>query len=483
VTSRAQTRWAAGLVAGAVVLAYANSLHGPFIFDDPSSITRNATIVDPTNWRAILRTPHFTVTAEGRPVLNASLAFNYALGGAAVVGYHLFNLGVHLAAALTLFGILLRVGPKLDRASACPPKPWRKGTVCTAAAIAILWAVHPLQTESVTYTVQRAESMMGLFYFLTLYGLIGVAERQEAGRPYGGFAALSIAACWLGMGTKEDMVSAPVIAWLFDRAFLAGDFRSALRRRGALYAALALSWVFLAYLIWSTGGNRGGSVGFNVKVQTYEYWLTQFPALVYYLRATFWPHPLIFEYGTFWIVHLREVWWQALLVSGLIAAAVWALWRRPAAGVAGALAFAVLAPTSLAPGTTQMIVEHRMYLPLAALLALLLFPARRAWPRATLATAGVLALAGIVLTWQRNAEYRDAVGLWELTVEQRPNNVLGHTMLAQVLDEEGRFDEARVHVERALQLNPHFKLAQDELKRNHTESERARNGVVSGARD
>jgi len=493
VTSRTQTVWTGALVAVMVGLAYANSLHGPFIFDDPSSITGNATIRHLTDWRAILRTPHFTVTAEGRPVLNLTLALNYAIGGTSVLGYHLFNLAVHLAATLTLFGLLRRIGPKDE---------W------IAAAIAVVWAVHPLQTESVTYIVQRAESLMGLFYWLTLYGLVRAAEigwsatsgcagpdrvscpsttRKDAGRAAWGFAALSVAACWLGMATKEDMVSAPLIALLLDRTFLAGSFRAALQRRGAYYGALALSWLLLAYLIASTGGNRGGSVGFNLKIQTYEYWLTQFPAVIYYLRAVFWPHPLIFEYGTFWIRHLQDVAWQAALVGALVGGTIWALWRRPALGLAGAFFFALLAPTSLAPGTTQMIVEHRMYLPFAAVLAALGFagvgrfrlnprrtpaqPGRGArWSRRlTLAVAGLFALVCLVLTRRRNDDYRDAVGLWQLTVRQRPDNVLAHTMLGQVLDEAGRRDEAKEHFERALQLNPQFKLAQQGLQKVLTE--------------
>jgi tetratricopeptide (TPR) repeat protein len=258
------------------------------------------------------------------------------------------------------------------------------------------------------------------------------------------------------MATKEDMVSAPLIALLLDRTCLAGSFRAALQRRGAYYGALALSWLLLAYLIASTGGNRGGSVGFNLKIQTYEYWLTQFPAVIYYLRAVFWPHPLIFEYGTFWI-------------------------SRPAWGLIGAFFFALLAPTSLAPGTTQMIVEHRMYLPLAAVLAGLGFGGARWARRPTLVVAGLFALVCLVLTWRRNDDYRDAIGLWQLTVQQRPDNVLAHTMLGQVLDEAGRPEEAKEHFDRALQLNPQFKLAQKGLQKVATEL--APNGVVSGPRD
>ena len=105
-----------------------------------------------------------------------------------------------------------------------------------ALAIALLWAVHPLQTESVTYIVQRAESLVGLFYLLTLYCFIRGAGGSA--RPVCWYAGSALA-CLLGMASKEVMVSAPLIVLLYDRAFLAGSFREAWRRRWGLYLALA----------------------------------------------------------------------------------------------------------------------------------------------------------------------------------------------------------------------------------------------------
>src|SRR5580704_18515542 len=82
-----------------------------------------------------------------------------------------------------------------------------------AADIALLWAIHPLQTESVTYVSQRAESLVGLFYFLTLYCFIRGESSARAGCWYGG----AVLACLLGMASKEVMASAPLIVLLFDR--------------------------------------------------------------------------------------------------------------------------------------------------------------------------------------------------------------------------------------------------------------------------
>ena len=145
------------LIITAGICAYHNSFHGPFILDDGVSILENPQIrhLWPI-WKAL--SPSAKSLVGGRPIVNFSLALNYALGGLNVWGYHAFNLTIHILAALTLFGVVRRtfLGPVL----------WaRFGTSgeWIALALAVLWTVHPLQTEAVTYISQRCESLMGLF--------------------------------------------------------------------------------------------------------------------------------------------------------------------------------------------------------------------------------------------------------------------------------------------------------------------------------
>ena len=149
-------------------LAYSNSFTGSYFHGDVGSILENPTIRRLWPIWQPLSPPHADqiavgLTVEGRPFLNLSLAINYALGGYRVWGYHALNLTVHLLAGLTLFGI---VRSTLQQ----PALRERFGAAANelALATAVLWTVHPLQTESVTYIIQRAESIMGLFYLLTL---------------------------------------------------------------------------------------------------------------------------------------------------------------------------------------------------------------------------------------------------------------------------------------------------------------------------
>ena len=480
--ARARIVLALAALTCAVLVAYANSFSGPFIFDDPSSIVANPTIRH-LSWEALFP-PNASVTVQGRPVLNFSLALNYAISGNGVWSYHALNVGIHLLAAFTLFGLVRRTLLALNAPSSTP-----NPATGVAFATALLWAVHPLQTESVTYTIQRAESLMGLFFLLTFYCFArGVTARQtdchplddngqnayegksgvchpiddkQVGRARAIWFSLSVASCALGMATKEVTVVAPLLVWFYDRAFVSGTFREALRRHRWCYAGLAATWLLLAALVLSTGGDRGGSFGNGMAWWAYP--LTQFQAVTRYLALAVWPRPLVFEYGTYWVTSAADVIPWMLPVVGLLTATVFALVRRPALGFLGAWFFGILAPTALAPGTTQMIVEHRMYLPLAAIAAVFTL-ALHAWlkSRALIAASTVAVLLALG-TFARNADYRSEAAIWGDTVEQRPDNPLAHQMLALALEREGDTAGALAHYEAALKLKPNFALAHDTL--------------------
>ena len=336
---------------------------------------------------------------------------------------------------------------------------------------------------------------MGLFYLLTLYGFVRYAEAGSS-IPPAKWARCSIVACGLGMATKEVMVSAPVMVLLYDRAFVAGSFRAAWRERRRFYAGLAAGWILLSLCLLRGGGNRGGSVGLGVGGSWWDYASTQFEAIGRYLLLSVWPHPLVFEYGAFKVQHASEVLPWAVIVLPLVAGTLWALWRRPAIGFLGAWFFAMLAPTSLVPGTSQMIVEHRMYLSLAAVVVLTvcvgylltarlsrpsfrpadtaagqtqtLPPAQSpsAWQRSTAIFLAFVLLVGAGfgwLTFARNAVYRTGLGLWLDTVAKRPGNPMAHYMLGEALLGAGRLAEARHHLEEATRLHSQFSLALERL--------------------
>jgi tetratricopeptide (TPR) repeat protein len=450
--------------------AYANTFHVPFIFDDLYTVVNNPSIrrLWPV-WNA-LSPPHAGgTTVIGRPVLNFTLAVNYALSGVTPWGYHAVNLAIHILAGLTIFGIVRQtlLQPALRE---------RFGAAANelALATAVLWAVHPLQTESVTYLSQRAESLMGLLYLLTLYGFI----RGTASPSAGPWFLFSIVACLLGMATKEVMVSAPLMVLLYDRTFVSGSFREAWRRRRSLYLALGGTWILLAYLV-ATAGGRGGTAGFGVKILWWQYALTQTCAITHYLRLSVWPHPLVFDYGTDVVTDMWQAAPCAVPIALLVIGTAISLWRWPVVGFVGCWFFAILAPSSsFVPVATQTVAEHRMYLPLLAIVAVTLAAAWRAcrnistrfnWPASNVrvwpetAIALTLAIALAVTTFQRNAQYRSAQSIWADVVAKRPHNARAESCLAVALVDEGKLTEAIDLFHQALRANPRYGLGHSDL--------------------
>ncbi len=398
------------------MLTYANALGHPFIFDDAGTVVDNPTI------RAIgsslLGGPAQTATA-GRPLVNLSLALNYALGGLSPWGYHLFNLGVHIACALVLFALLRRVctWPRLSS--------WMGGRATGAAsAIALLWTMHPLTSEVVNYVTQRTEGLMALLLLVTLYCGVRALEAAPAR-----WQAASVAACAAGMLCKESMAVAPLLMLLLDATCSSGSPVAAIRRRPAYYGALAATWLLLALLI--VEGPRWRSAGFSSGVSSWTYLLNQPGMIVRYLRLAVAPFGLVLDYGEPVLTTLGAVWPAALMVIALLAATVAAWFVAPPLALLGTWFFITLAPTSsFLPIATEVGAERRMYLPLIALITLAVVGAMQALRRletesmrqnvargAVAAVCVVLAL----LTVGRNREYSTTLGLWQTVVERWPN--------------------------------------------------------------
>jgi tetratricopeptide (TPR) repeat protein len=431
---------AAALVAALAFAAYLPSFSAPFVFDDTVSIGDNPSI----RHLASSLIPPADTTVSGRPVLNLSLALDHAAGGTALWVYHATNLAIHVLAALALLGIVRRT--------------LQERSLPVALSVALIWVVHPLNTESVTYVIQRAESLMGLLYLATLYFFIR-GSTSGGSKPRVWFA-LCILACFLGMGTKEVMATAPLIVLLYDRTFLAGTFASALRARGKVYLGLAASWLLLGNLVLSTHG-RTGTVGFGAGVSPLEYAQTQLWAVAHYLRLSLWPSPLVFDYGR----GLSPLSWgtlpSALVTLGLLASTVWALVKRPALGFLGTFFFAILAPSSsFIPVVTETVAEHRMYLPLVSVVTLAVVALSRVLGRGFLPVCGALAAVLLALTWRRNETYQDAEGLWRSAVSARPLNERAHNNLGYILAAKpGGLDEAISEYNEALRLSPVYAQA------------------------
>ncbi len=430
---------AAAVIGAAAWAAYAGSFSAPFVFDSNLVVVNNPTI---RHLATALQPPHNGSTVEGRPLVNLSLALNYALSGTRVGSYHAFNLAVHILCGWTLLGVVRRT----------LPGPGRR-RLAVAFAAALLWTVHPLQTESVTYVAQRAEALAALFYLLTLYGFI---RGLSGGRLW---SALSFLSCLAGVYTKETVVSAPVVALLYDRTFVSGSFAEAWRRHKAIFLALAATWIPLAFLVLGAA-NRSGTAGLGTDFPWLRYIQVQVYAVPHYLRLALWPTPLVFDYGRA-AVELGPAWLfsLALLAVLVIGTGVAVCAREPVTrglGFLGAWFFAILAPTCLIPVATQTMAEHRMYLPLAALTVggALLLARSGLRPLGLVAVSGLIATGLAAGTLARNRAYRSELSLWSDTVAKRPGNDRAYNNLGNAYFVAGRIPEAVASYEQALRLHP-----------------------------
>jgi Tfp pilus assembly protein PilF len=501
------------LIIAVGLFAYAGSFRGLFVLDEQSAI------IDNPNIRSLgtsLSAPA-EVGLGGRPVASLSFAINYALAPDAsrdyfappppgypreawealyrnLWGYHGTNLAIHLLAALAVFGIVRRTltGTRM--------RPLVGGAATILALIvAALWVAHPLNTSAVTYVAQRVESLMGLFYLASFYCAIRAGEPVSASDAPGPALArgrrlwviASVAACALGVGTKEVIVTLPIVLVLYDLVFLnpqSGRMGDVWRRRWPLYAGLAGTWVLSAVLVASAP--RAASVGVGLGWSPWLYLQTQAGVIVHYLRLVFVPWPLVFDYEWPAARTLGEVLPYATPLVVLFGLTVWALVRRHPLGFPGASVFLILAPSSsVLPIVTEIAAEHRMYLPLAAIIGTVVvgsWVGIRRWFRpqaggrhppaasgrrsrheagwfgvdplaAAVLTLAVLAIAGCaLLTRARNLDYQSEERLWTDTVVKRPSNARALANLAVVLTGQGRTADAEPYLRRALAIRPDY---------------------------
>ena len=538
VSNRLSTGVVALLLAAAGAWAYSTSFAGVFVLDDKFAIADNPNIKKLWPLTSSMSAPDES-PVSARPIASLTLAINYALaaddvrdvlspGGPSappdvrerflrnVWGYHLFNLLVHVLAALALFGVIRRTlsSPRLRR---------RFGAVATPLAFSasLIWIVHPLLTDAVTYVVQRTELLMGLFFFLTLYGSIRAGEPATGATARRLWTTAAIVSCAFGMGSKQTMVTAPIIVWLWDWIFAfnpdlgpripdPGDVPVfARRRRRWLYGGLASTWIILTILVSIERWPH--SIGFAREGWTpWTYLLTQSGVIVHYVRLAIIGSPLSLDYDGWPMARsvVEVARYGVPIVVVLIATGVAIVQRHPW-GFVGAWFFATLAPSSsVLPLATEIAAERRMYLPLASLVVaavVFAYLVGEKLLRLTVADLRRRRLAGVALTiivvsgvaaalgsatHARNRDYWSDERIWEDTVEKRPNNprarvsygidlqaagrlgdaerelreavrlketsASAHANLGPILCATGRLNECIVHLTRALEIDPDY---------------------------
>jgi len=444
------------LAAGA--MAFQNCTAGTFLLDDVSGILQDEAI---HSVGAMWETTGLPGPLKPRSLVRWSLAVNYHFGANNPWGYHVVNLCVHLFAGLLLYDLLRRT-------LLLESMPQRVGarSALLAFCIALIWLVHPLQTASVTYIIQRLEAMMGLLFLACIYALL---RGSQSARPWPWYLA-SLVACWMGMAAKEVMIAAPLVALTYDRVFLATRFQEILRRRGALYLGFALAAACLigAYaddlLAAQEAPGRSPTRLSTANPTRAEFLRTQPEVILHYLRLCFWPDRLCLDYH--WQAAMPvEAIAPAAIVLVMIAASVVGFWFWPKAAFLGWAFFVVLMPSS-SFWPMDVAFEHRMYLPLVSVVTasvLVTFvvldrifarPAR--WgptmrDGVLLTTVMSVAVALAVRTYLRNGDYRSPLRMWRNVLKTSWHNARAHSNLGVALEKIGRDEDAIVHYRLAIE--------------------------------
>ncbi len=473
------------LIAALACIIYSNTFSVPFHFDDKLNIVDNAFIKDIKN---------FWPPAAARWFGYFTFALNYRFNGLDTTGYHAVNLAIHILNSFLVYWLVLLI---FKTAFFTSPVRNFEGSeqsrgITTALLAALLFAAHPVQTQAITYIVQRFASLATLLYLLSLtaYGQARLLSFKGANRPGNRMNVIaqsilyvvSFLSAVLAMKTKEISFTLPVVIILYEFSFFGGAKQPSLRdlhRRKILYFLpfLLTSLIIPLTLIRSATGWKNLFSVFTAtnEISRHDYLLTQFRVLVTYLRLLFFPlnQTADYDYTVYRSFFDAAVLFSVLLLASLCGLAVFLSLRSRSTFQTGrVIAFGIFwffitlsVESSIIP-IADVIYEHRLYLPSAGIFiaaaAAGVSGAHMAQKRHRLAFSALIAAGGLIIivfstsTFLRNRVWSSETGLWQDVIEKHPANVRAHSMLGILYQRNRLLNEAIEEYVKAVTLKPSY---------------------------
>jgi len=430
------------LLAVTTILAYQPAWHGGFIWDDDAYVTNNELLTAPDGLRRIW----FSLDSPSQyfPLVYTMFRFERAWWGLSPTGYHVINLVLHIANALILWSLLARLRV---------PGAWLAGAI---------FALHPVQVETVAWITERKNVLMGLFFLLTIRAWVEFVDKQTKHRWF--FYVLALLLYALALFSKTTACTLPaallLILWLQGR-------RINQRQLVQLVPFVVLALGMGLLTVWWERYHQG-TRGPLFAISPPERLLIASRAIWFYLGKLFWPSNLTFIYPR-WIVsptHLLEYAWLAAL-GGLCAVISFA---RKYVGrsleVAALFFVATLSPVlgfiMLYTFRYTFVADHYQYLasigPIAlASAGITTLAASFKKSRHSIFGAAVCIVAALaVFTWRQSTMYADIEALWRTTIARNPGCWMAHNNLGIVLSQKGDIDEAIAHYRKTLEMSPDF---------------------------
>lgn len=440
------------------LVAYSNTFSVPFVFDDYENIRDNRELrlhgySAHELWQAATSGP-----SSRRPLAMFTFALNQAFGADNVWGYHAVNLAVHLACGVLVFAL----GKCVLAGTGVPP-----GKVESAAFVAALaFVTHPLQTQAVTYIVQRMTVLAALFYLAAL--LCYVHGRTSSGLRRA-LAWCGVASCGvLSLGSKETAATLPLAILLIEAYLFQQLDRHWLRQAALVVIPVIVALAACAWWIPAIHEALFGTYSLR-KFTMGERVLTQPRVIVFYLSLFCWPLPSRLSITHDFAVSQSlfdplTTLFAVIVLAGLVAAAVWTAprWRLASFAIWWVLLHLVI-ESSVIP--LELAYEHRMYLPLAGLVwlvggTLFTFSMNPRWAWA--ASAAIVVLLTFA-TLARNDVWRSEVALWQDVAVKYPHDARAHNNVGSALASQGRHEDAMSHHREAVRLRPDYANAHNNL--------------------
>jgi hypothetical protein len=476
------------------ILIYSNTFNIPFVFDDIYNITHAPGIKDIRNF--------FNLQSMygSRHIGLLTFALNYKLHGLNVVGYHIFNLFIHLLNALLVYWLVILTF-RTPYASAYLQKdvlktsdPYRWIPLFTA----LLFVSHPVQTQAVTYIVQRFASLATLFYLVSLVTYIKARGSDSSKKARYAFFAASIISAVLAMRTKEIAFTLPVMVLLYEFMFFQGDIKKRMLYLLPLLPLLLTMFIIPLSMMRSTGAigiDEITKIAGSVDVSRWDYLNTQFRVIVTYIRLLFFPVNQNFEYDypIYRTFFTPPVFLSFLVLLGVFCWGIYLLYRSYKSDKANCcwcrlIAFGIFwffvtlsVESSIIP-IEDIIFEHRLYLPsvgfsMAFMSGIVFIYVRLANRTKVVAKiflpVMILMVFSLSLTaYARNMIWRDEVTLWEDVLKKSPNKARPHYNLGVAYQRQGRFDGAIREYQTAINLNPNHAKAYSNMGAVYHQQER-----------
>ena len=440
-SSRGRALIFAVVLAGVTIFAYRPAWHGGFLWDDDDYIINNALLTAPDGWQRIW----FSLDSPSQyfPFTYSTFRIEHALWGLNTTGYHWVNLLLHVGNALLVWAVLARLKV---------PGAWLAGAI---------FALHPVQVESVAWITERKNVLMGFFFLLTLFTWIAFVNERT--RRQWIFYCLALVFYLLALSAKATACTLPaalfLVLWLQETRITA-------RRLVQIVPFVVLGIGMGLLTVWWERYHQGTNQAVFTFLGPIERILVASRAVWFYLSKIFWPSNLTFIYPKWNISgsHAVDYFW---LLAGIgVCVAIYFLRRYTGRSVEVAAAFFV---TTLSPvlGFIMLftfrytfVADHYQYLacigPIAlASAGIVTWSNKFLQYRTVIISFALLLVASLgILTWRQAATYSDVETLWRATLVRNPECWMAHTNLGLVLLQQGKIDDGIAHYRSALQMQP-----------------------------